>query len=197
MLVTVPSRLAAALTVAVASTALVTGCASPAAPLPAAAVTSGFSAMGLAFRYPGTWHSGTWNDDLSSFSGMIVSLSTGRQHDPCQRSVKPTVTSVSCGDPVAKLPPGGVLVEWTDHGFPGWHAPRANTRIGGRPATETVTGGDWCQALGGTRTITVVIPGDVKWNWNQMDACLRGPGIASEQAEISAMLKSVRFAPRS
>jgi hypothetical protein len=26
-----------------------------------------------------------------------------------------------------------------------------------------------------------------------MDACLRGPSIASEQAEISAMLASVRF----
>jgi hypothetical protein len=26
-----------------------------------------------------------------------------------------------------------------------------------------------------------------------MDACLRGPGIPSEQAEITAMLKTVRF----
>jgi hypothetical protein len=83
---------------------------------------------------------------------------------------------------------------WDEDGFPAWHAPRANTRIGGRPATETVTVGRWCQALGGSRTITVIIPRDSD-NWYEMDACLRGPGIPAEQAEITAMLKTVRFAP--
>jgi hypothetical protein len=72
MVVKASIRLAAMLvSAAVASAALVTGCAS--AGTPQAAVTSGFSAMGLAFRYPGTWRSGTWNDDVSSFSGLIVS----------------------------------------------------------------------------------------------------------------------------
>jgi hypothetical protein len=41
-----------------AATALVTGCASTAAP-PLAA-TSGFRATGLAFRYPETWRTGKW-----------------------------------------------------------------------------------------------------------------------------------------
>jgi len=188
-------RLARALTVAmaVASAGLAVSCAS-AGPLRPAATMS-FHATGLAFRYPAIWRPVTWSDDVSSFSGLVVALSTGRQHDPCQRAVKPQVTSVSCADPVDGLPPGGVLVRWTSNGFPNWHAPPANTRIGGRPATETVSTDNWCTALGGTRTIKVVIRGKVGFNWYGMDACLRGPGIAAGQAEISAMLASVRFAP--
>jgi hypothetical protein len=173
-----------------APAALIAGCASAGAPQ--AAMTSRFSAMGLAFRYPGIWRSGTWNDDVSSFSGLIVFLSTGRLHDPCLRTVTAQVTSVSCGDPVSEVAPGGLLVRWDENGFPNWHAPTANTRIGGRRATETVTAGRWCQALGGSRTITAVIPLDSD-NWYEMDACLRGPGIPADQAEITAMLKTVRF----
>jgi hypothetical protein len=189
-------RLAAALASAVlASAALVTGCASAGAPQ--AAVASRFSAMGLAFRYPGTWRSGTWSDDVSSFSGPIVFLSTARLHDPCLRTVNAQVTSVSCGDPVSTVAPGGMLVRWDEDGFPNWHAPRSNTKIGGRPATETVTAGRWCQALDGSRTITVVIPQGASDNWYEMDACLRGPGLPAEQAEITAMLKTVRITPSS
>ncbi len=158
---------------------------------------SGFSAMGLAFRYPETWRSGSWSDDVSSFSGLIVFLSTGRLHDPCERTVGAEVTSVSCGDPVSKVAPGGMLVRWDEGGFPNWHAPRSNTKIGGRPATETVTAGSWCRTLGGNRTITVVIPQGASDNWYEMDACLRGPGIPAEQAEITAMLKTVRLTPGS
>jgi acyl-coenzyme A synthetase/AMP-(fatty) acid ligase len=58
MVVKASLRLAAALASAVpASAALATGCASAGAPQ--AAVASRFSAMGLAFRYPGIWRSGT------------------------------------------------------------------------------------------------------------------------------------------
>jgi hypothetical protein len=177
-----------------APAALVTGCASASAPQ--AAMTSHFSAMGLAFRYPGTWRSGTWNDDVSSFSGLIVFLGTERLHDPCQRTAGAQVTTASCGDPVSQVTPGGMLVRWDEDGFPSWHAPRANTRIGGRPATETVTAGRWCRTLGGSRTITAVIPLDSD-NWYEMDACLRGPGIPAEQSEITAMLKTVRITPSS
>jgi hypothetical protein len=176
-----------------ASAALVTGCASTAAPPPAA--TSGFSTMGLAFRYPGTWRSGKWGDDVSSFSAPIVFLSTSRLHDPCQRTVNAQVTTVQCGDPVSALAPGAVLVRWSGNGTPNWHAPTANVQVGGRPATETVTASAPCRALGGTRAITVVIPDNSASGWYEMDACLRGPGIPAKQADITAMLKTVRFTP--
>jgi hypothetical protein len=88
-----------------------------------------------------------------------------------------------------------VLIRWTENGFPNWHAPRSNTKIGGRPATETMTAGRWCRTLGGSRTITAVIPQGARDNWYEMDACLRGPGLPAEQAEITAMLKTVRITP--
>jgi hypothetical protein len=56
-----------------------------------------------------------------------------------------------------------------------------------------MTAGRWCRTLGGSRTITAVIPQGARDNWYEMDACLRGPGLPAEQAEITAMLKTVRI----
>jgi hypothetical protein len=39
-----------------------------------------------------------------------------------------------------------------------------------------------------------MIPRAAPGNWYQMDACLRGPGLAQQEAEISSMLRSVRIA---
>jgi hypothetical protein len=33
--------------------------------------------------------------------------------------------------------------------------------------------------------------------WYQMDACLRGPGLPRQEAQISSMLSSVRITPGS
>jgi hypothetical protein len=38
-----------------------------------------------------------------------------------------------------------------------------------------------------------MIPRTVADNWYELDACLRGPGLAQQEAAISAMLKSVRI----
>jgi hypothetical protein len=183
---------------ATAATAILTGgCAAAASPHPAAAVTepatatatASFSGMGVAFRYPAAWRSGTWND-VSSFSALIVYLSTGRLRSPCTVTKKPGRTTVSCGNPIRALAPGGVLVRWSENGFPSWHSPKANTAIDGHPATETRTTEAWCTALQGTEMISVVIPRLLADNWYEMDACLRGP---TQQAEISSMLKSVHI----
>jgi hypothetical protein len=48
--------------------------------------------------------------------------------------------------------------------------------------------------LSGTETITVMIPRAAPDNWYQMDACLRSPGLAQQEAEISSMLRSVEIA---
>ena len=71
--------------------------------------------------------------------------------------------------------------------------PKANTTVAGRKAVETRTSGGWCVTLGGAETITVMIPRTAPDNWYQMDACLRGPGLAQQEAEISSMLKSVHI----
>jgi hypothetical protein len=188
--------------IAAALVVLTTGCgvasgahpARPASVRDRAMVTADFSAMGLAFRYPQTWRVGTWSADVSSFSALIAYLSTSRLQNPCQQTVRPGVMTSSCGFPVSKLLPGGVLIRWSANGNPGWRLPATNTIVGGRRAFETVTSGGWCATLGGTETITVAIPRNIAMNWFEMDACLAGPGLTRQEAEISSMLRSVRIA---
>lgn len=181
------------------SVALASGCADAISAHPAAAVkqrasaTASFSAMGLAFRYPVSWRSGTWSSDVSSFSALIVYLSTSRLRFPCTVRTGPGRIAETCEYPIGVLPPSGVLIRWSANGFPTWHMPKANTTVSGRKAVETRTSGGWCVTLGGTETITVMIPRAAPGNWYQMDACLRGPGLAQQEAEISSMLKSVHI----
>lgn len=100
---TAPRRLATALAVVAVSVALPFA-RTPAEPVHPAPTVS-FSAMGLSFRYPATWRAGTWND-VSSFTALIVYLSTGQQYDPCTVRTSPGEKTVTCGDPVGTLPPG-------------------------------------------------------------------------------------------
>jgi hypothetical protein len=194
-------RLMMALAAMAVPVALATGCASATSSAhPAAAVsqpavrTASFDAMGLAFRYPATWSSGTWPTDESSLSQLIVFLSTSRLRNPCAVSTSPRGIAQTCVYPIGALPPGGVLVRWSANGHPPWFPTHTNTTVAGRKALETRSNGGWCATLLGTETISVMIPRTVPGNWYQMDACLRGPGLAQQEAEISSMLRSVRIA---
>jgi hypothetical protein len=153
---------------------------------------SEFSGMGLTFEYPASWRSHAWTADVSSFSALIDDLSTSELRNPCTVTHRPGVTTSTCGLPVRALAPGGILVEWSDIGSPVWHLPKTNLMVGGHQASERITGGGWCTTmLGGTTTIEVMIARTQPANFYGMTACLRGPGISSLEAEISAMLKSV------
>jgi hypothetical protein len=185
---TAPGRLAAALAVVAVSVALPFA-RTPAKPARPAPIVS-FSAMGLSFRYPATWHAGTWND-VSSFTAPIVYLSTGQQYDPCTVTTSPGEKTVTCGDPMDTLAPGGVLVRWDLDGFPGFRLTKPNATIAGRPALETKTSGGWCASLGGTETISVIIPRDQPDNWYGLNACLSAPNLPQQEAQISAMLHTV------
>ena len=72
--------------------------------------------------------------------------------------------------------------------------PKPNTTFAGRKATEIRTSGGWCAPMRATETITVIIPRATPGAWYQMGACLRAPGLPQQQAQISAMLRSVRIA---
>jgi hypothetical protein len=184
-------RLAAALAVAAVSVALpfARTAADRAHPVPSVS----YGAMGLSFRYPATWQARTW-DDVSSFTALIVYLSTSRMYDPCVTTTSPGEMSVTCTYPLGKLPPGGVLVRWDVDGFPGFHSPKPDTTVGGHPAVETRTrGGGWCASLGGTETIRVMVPRATPDNWYEMDACLRAPSVSEHEAQISAMLATVQM----
>jgi hypothetical protein len=155
---------------------------------------SEFSGMGLTFEYPASWRSHAWTADVSSFSALIDDLSTSELRNPCTVTHRPGVTTSTCGLPVRALAPGGILVEWSDIGSPVWHLPKTNLMVGGHQASERITGGGWCTTmLGGTTTIEVMIARTQPANFYGMTACLRGPGISSLEAQVSAMLKSVRI----
>jgi hypothetical protein len=186
----------AAMTVAVA---FASGCADavgayPAPAKPPTPATASFSARGLAFRYPANWRSDTWSSDLSNFPALIVYLSTSRLKVPCVVRTSPGRIAETCEYPIRILPPGGILVRWNANSLPGWHVSRTNATVAGRKVVETRTSGGWCVTLGGTETITVMIPRTGPGNWYQMDACLRGPRLAQQETEISSMLRSVRIA---
>jgi hypothetical protein len=104
-------------------------------------MTKNFSAMGQAFEYPATWRSGTRGDDVCSFTGLIVFLSTSALRDPCTVTRHYGRIAKVCGFPVRALPPGAVPAQWSDDGWPSWRLPRANVIIAGHKALETTTGG--------------------------------------------------------
>ena len=193
-----PGRLAAALAVAAVCAALPfarTTLARTTGSSDRTQLTASFSGMGLSFRYPASWQRATWSDEVSSFAVPIVSLSTGQQRQPCIMVTVSGGQALTCGDPVEALAPGGVLVSWDADGFPGFDLRNPNVTVAGRPALQTTSTDDgWCAALGGTEGITVLIPRHAPYTWYQMNACLRGPGLAPQKAEISAMLRTVQIA---
>jgi hypothetical protein len=181
---------------------LAAGCASVTSAHPATAATksapaaASFSVMGLAFRYPVSWHrSRTWGGDQPGFPALTVYLSnTSRLRASCVASTSPGRIAQTCEYPVRVLPPASVLVRWSANGSPAWRMPKANTTIAGRKAAEMRTSGGWCAPLRATETITVIIARAAPGHWYQMDACLRAPGLPQQQAQISSMLRSVRIA---
>ena len=124
-------------------------------------------------------------------------LSTSRLSGTCVASASPGRIAETCAYPIRVLPPGGVLVRWNADALPNWRMPKATTTVAGRGAVESKTRGGWCAVLGGTETITVMIPRAGPGTWYQMDACLRGPGLPRQEAQISSMLRSVRISPGS
>jgi hypothetical protein len=199
----VSRRLTMVLAAAAVPVALTAGCASATSTHPAAAVkaraapTSSFSAMGLSFRYPAAWRSITPRAGLSDFPALIVYLSTSRLSGICVASASPGRTAETCAYPIRVVPPGGILVRWNANRLPNWRMPQANTTVAGRGAAERNIRGGWCAVLGGTETITVMISRAEPGKWYQMDACLRGPGLPRQEAQISSMLRSVRISPGS
>ncbi len=149
----------------------------------------------FSFEYPGTWADARF-DVVSSFSNVLVFLSTAPMSDPCDR----TADSIACvRSAVSSLGPDGILVEWSGHGFPGWTFDPTKGRpmlVGGRRATmEQIAPLEApCRAIGGERELLVTIDDPtVDVNWTGMRACLRGPSLDGLQAQLEAMLTSVAW----
>lgn len=151
-----------------------------------------FERDGLAFRYPAEWRRYSWRDD-SSFWHSIVTLSTAAQRNPCVT----TANSITCGSPLRRLEPGGVLVSWASGGMPGWRLaarPGAPARIGGRAARLFAGRPDeTCAAIGGQMSIYASIARSAAHDGIAMDACLRAPRLLATKRQVVALLATVSF----
>lgn len=177
-----------------ASIALV-ACTGSASPSPSRPPFRHFDGEVLSFDYPGTWESATF-DVMSSFSTVLVYLSTAPMSDPCDRASN----SIACvRAAVAELGPDGVLVEWSRNSFPGWTFDPSKGQlmtVGGRRATlEQVDQiEEACQSVGGERELVATIDDPTPdWNWTEMRACLRGPSLDGLQGQIQGMLTTVTW----
>jgi hypothetical protein len=100
--------------------------------------------------------------------------------------------------PVGSLDPGGVVLQWSENGFPGWkfgsQAGRAIT-VDGRPA-KISNNNPVCGPLAADRSVSVIVKMHDRANWYQLDGCFRDPGADAAISEVMALLKTVRIAGR-
>lgn len=170
-----------------------TGSASSATSDQEATLTANFSWNGGSFRYPAYWQLSQFNV-VSSFTLLVAVLSNERVHDPCTR----TPASVSCGEPLSHLSPGGVLVTWTQLGMPGVgivQQPGTATTVNGRTARlRVVDAAAGCVGISGTiAEVDATVLLDSSNHMWQMRACIAGPRSQKAVEAAVAMFRSARF----
>jgi hypothetical protein len=149
--------------------------------------------FGLTFEHPQSWTEARYPESFT-FSDLIAYVSNNRLHNPCTTTDFSGVVTTTCAEPIPRLGPGGVLVSWSNIGYPhtGPEIPHPNLTIDGRPAHLSVTQPGDCARLGAQETVTVDIARPVD-NHYEMVACLRDPGVAGNETLVRQMLASVRI----
>ncbi|NNM97482.1 MAG: hypothetical protein HKL89_07750 [Candidatus Dormibacteraeota bacterium] len=175
---------------------LLVGCASKALPIAisSSAPTVNWTANAVSFAQPEGWSRAAWSSP-SSFTFMVAAVSNQQLKEPCFKSGNTS----GCGQPLAVLQPGALLVEWWENGLPTW----SFARQAGSPMTvdglhakiQDGTGGTTtCSGLGADRWISVVIERPPTTdNYFQFVACMRGPGLAAERNAAMTILQSAHF----
>jgi hypothetical protein len=147
-----------------------------------------FHGGGISFRYPATWMANRYNY-VSSFTTAIVYLSNDPLHPPCHGG--------SCGAPISQLDPDGVLLTWTENGSPSWTCQQAKgtaISVGGHRATIQIDHPGTCGRIGGDESISIVVENpSLPDNWWRIDACIRGPDMATAEEQLQSMLRTVQF----
>ena len=150
----------------------------------------------VTFEYPAAWSPSAFTEQELHFHPMVY-LSTQSTHDPCRTTaLAGGGNSIACGWPIDRLAPGGVIVVLENRGSPLVSLTNFSgvpTRIGGRRAKVSTQRPGSCRDLGGDATISVAISRPMPSNWTALDACLRGPHLATQERQLRAMLSSMRF----
>lgn len=145
----------------------------------------------LSFTHPAAWRAYTLRTQALHFNPLVY-VSTQPVHNPCTT----TGNETACGFPVRQLEPGGVLVGWLYSGGPPalTLGPGKRIQVGGRTATIMSTAGGMCGRIGADRTIDVRVElRPLPSALLELTACLRGPGLAQQEAGVDALLASTKF----
>jgi hypothetical protein len=172
---------------------LASGCGSTAAqPSPQRSMLASFHNAFVEFRYPTAWAAAQPPLQAALHVHPIIYLSVQPTGNPCRT----TGAETSCGWPISRLRPGGVLVVWENRGYPGWSlasVPGAPIRVGGRRAHRQISRPGTCAAIGGDETVEIAIERPLADNWTAVTACLRKPNLVARERELGAVLSSTRF----
>lgn len=149
----------------------------------------------VAFKYPSGWSASVWKSSVLHVDPMVY-VSTQPTGNPCRTIASFGSSATSCGWPIKRLEPGGVVIRWENKGYPGVSVtgfPGKSSRIDGRIAKLTTQHPGTCRSIGGDETISVAIARPLASNWTAVDACLRGPNLAEQERQVRALLGSTRF----
>jgi hypothetical protein len=147
----------------------------------------------LSFTHPAAWTaSKPTGPGLGFHFNPIVYLSTQPLGNPCHVSGNET----TCGWPLKRLEPGGVLAVWQiPYALPGFSLetqPGKPLEVGGASAKQSDVSGGLCRSIGADRTIDVVIKLG-SGNYRELTGCLRAPGVAENERRVDALLASTKF----
>jgi hypothetical protein len=189
-----PRRLLICATVLLALVTVATGCGGGTDAQAAARTDSSlvrYSDSSLSFSHPAAWKAYPFRWDGGLHFRPLVYLSTQPVHDPCSMQGN----TLSCGFPVGRLEPGGVLVTWNASSPPATGlGPGSRIRVGGHLARRVDTAGGICRGIGADRTINVLIQtSPLPSTPTEFTACLRGPGLAQSEKSVDALLASTKF----
>jgi hypothetical protein len=150
-----------------------------------------YSSSVLSFTHPAAWKAYPFRWAGGLHFQPLVYLSTQPVHDPC--STRESTTS--CGFPVDRLQPGGVLLTWNASSPPATGlAAGSRIRVDGHPARRVDSTDGICRKIGADRTIEVLVQTrPLPSTPTELTACLRGPGLEQEEQNVDALLASTRF----
>lgn len=152
-----------------------------------------YTGAGLSFRYPAAWTAyKPIQPTVALHFNPLVYLSTQPVHAPCSTQGNTT----SCGFPIDRLQPGGVLVTWERNGLQAMGlGPGRQIIVDGHPATREEKTGGACRRIGADRTIDVAVAtSTLPSALTYLTACLRGPDLAQAEKDVDALLASTKFA---
>lgn len=154
-----------------------------------------FDENGITFAYPAAWREFHYSV-TSSFSSVIAYLATVNVPEPCVTTVDPSFTTIDCADRFV-LTPGSLVVTVSSNGTPTFDitttrpAGATALTVDGLPAYRETVSTDSADV--GLRW-TISRPGSVD-NFYSVDAQMRGPGLIEMQAQLDALIASLRYDP--